>query len=467
MKKSFDHETHGRPVTRRDFLAQGFAGSMAVAALPSIAAWAAFQPEAYGAECTAGSDSPMNRGFIPFLVFDMAGGGGLPANFLVGERGGPEDLLPNYDLLGWNPRTTELNRSFGIPLAAGGVGKLLEGILTTASPEARANLRMGSICHQAQDDTSSNRHSSLLEVGRAGYLGSIVNSGVGFLNTPAGGNTSPPEALPRLRPMHLKNVDDILGALSYGPALKKLQPQALRGLARALTQLSESQGQKLSRLSFGKQLAELAQCGFLKNEEQLTQTSMLDARLDPVFQSVYGIDAQSPNSGMPARVATIVMNVLRGNTGPGAIVVSGCDYHDGTQTTGDNKDLETGQWIGRAVESAYRLGVPLMFELITDGGVYPRKGTRVWLGDAGDKCMTIVGYYNPKKTPEMRRLQVGHYTAGQGAARDTFLGADTSKIAYASLANYLSVCGKLDLFGKLVPIAAFPADKIDETLLFA
>ncbi len=69
--------------------------------------------------------------------------------------------------------------------------------------------------------------------------------------------------------------------------------------------------------------------------------------------------------------------------------------------------------------------------------------------------------------PKLIRTQVGHYTDGQGAERDTFIGKNTSIVAYATFANYLQLCGKLGDFSKYITNAEFPQEKLNDVLVFA
>ena len=159
------------------------------------------------------------------------------------------------------------------------------------------------------------------------------------------------------------------------------------------------------------------------------------------------------------------MNVLRGQSGPGTITIPLCDYHDNSQATGDGKDLEAGREIGRAIEMAYRMKTPLVFQLLTDGGISSVPGTRIWVSDDQEKTMTLMGYYDPKSAPSMRRLQVGHFTNGQGAARNTLIGNDTTQVAFSIFANYLSIAGSMAAFAPIVG-NRFPSDKINDVLIF-
>ena len=102
------HQNHKKPVTRRDFLAQGFLTGSATVMAPSILGLLlnprvarALSPDidALKALCniTAGA------GKIPFICFDLAGGANIAgSNVLVGQQGGQLDLLSTagYSKLG-------------------------------------------------------------------------------------------------------------------------------------------------------------------------------------------------------------------------------------------------------------------------------------------------------------------------------------------------------------------------------
>lgn len=461
-KKVLLHDDHPKPVTRRDFLAAGFQSLAAYTFLPSL--FSAIPYRAFAQNMNCGSSD--ENGLIPFLVFDMAGGGGLPANFLVGKQGGPEDYLASYDLLGWDPKTAGIDKRFGLPMAPAAIGKVLEGMLTSMSPDAQARLQMASICHQSQDDSSRNTTSAIMEVARAGLQGKMIKNGLGLMNSVSGGNTIVPTPQPTLKPLSVGSVNDVIASTGYEMLSQELPTQSLLALAKANLNLSRHQIKNLEAMPNGQQLKVLAECGYMKNVDLIAGGTDVDPRRVTAFQNLYNINPSSQPNSLEVRSATVVLNTLTKTAGPGALTIGGCDYHDGTQTTGDQKDLETGLQIGRAVEAAHRLQKPLMFQVVTDGGVYAVKGTRRWQGDAGDKSMTVIGYYDPKGAPKLIKTQIGHYTDGQGAERDTFVGKNTSVVAYAVFANYLNMCGKLGEFEKYVSNSEFPKDKLNDVLVF-
>ena len=94
-------EAHKRPVTRRDFLSQGFGTGLATIAAPGIfslfanprAAMAALSPDIQALKTTCGIDV-QGAGKIPFICIDLAGGANMVgSNVLIGGPGGQLDFL--------------------------------------------------------------------------------------------------------------------------------------------------------------------------------------------------------------------------------------------------------------------------------------------------------------------------------------------------------------------------------------
>ncbi|MEK6579882.1 MAG: hypothetical protein AABZ55_11700 [Bdellovibrionota bacterium] len=415
----------------------------------------------------ARAETPRDLSLPAFLVFDMNGGSGFVGNFLVGKQNGPDDLLSNYNLLGWNPKVDPLDRRFGIPMAwgPGEISKILKGILEATTPEAQAGLQIGSFCHTSQDDSAANQHSAVSLVAMAGSRGSLIESGTGTRPGLSGGNTGVPIFDSLLKPVSVGGADDILAAVRYHSVLASMPIETLRTLGKTLLGLNHEQAPRLSGMSGGQQLGALTLRAILKNTEVSEISGELDPRLDPISKSIYKISEGTKQDSLDVIRAAIVMNVLKSQTGPGTIMIDQCDYHTGTPVQGDQKDLETGIEIGRAVQMAYLMKKPLVFQLLTDGGISALPGTRNWISDDQEKTMTLLGYYNPKEKPSMRRIQVGHFTDGQGAARNTLIGTDTTQVAYSVLANYLAIAGAMKTFAPLVD-GKFPIKRLDEVLIF-
>src|SRR6202167_218751 len=104
------HPDHRRPVTRREFMSQGFLRASATVAGFSLFSMFADPRKAYATlanDIAALKISPCDittgSGMIPFICFDLAGGGNIAgSNVLVGGPGGQLDFLTTagYNRLG-------------------------------------------------------------------------------------------------------------------------------------------------------------------------------------------------------------------------------------------------------------------------------------------------------------------------------------------------------------------------------
>ncbi len=84
---------HGRPATRREFLARGLIAGTATVFLPSIATLLAREVHAQTG-CQIASGGTLGAGKIPFLAIDQAGGANIAgSNVMVGKAGGQLDFL--------------------------------------------------------------------------------------------------------------------------------------------------------------------------------------------------------------------------------------------------------------------------------------------------------------------------------------------------------------------------------------
>jgi hypothetical protein len=442
---------HKPPTNRRDFLRYGiipFAGQVLMPGFVTQLLGAA------AARADGDCAAPGKAGYIPFMLFDMAGGAALPGNFLVGKQGGPEDLCATYEQLGWNPRASgALDKSFGVPMARK-ESQILAGMRDGASPQALAKLRMGTICHFAQDDTPSNAVSALGLVSRAGLRGRFLPNGAGSINSLSGGNSDGALKEAQYKPLFVQHALDIQESTSHGPAFAEFSDDEIKSLSRVILELGAEQMRSFTGLGGGQRLSEIAACGYGGTKLYGKAIEGLDARADHHAAQVYQL-RKDPNPRSKRQVfASIAYNVLKGNTGPGAITITGCDYHSPEPPEkGQEMDHACGFQIGRYVELAHRLGTPCFFQLSTDGGVSSDPGTRVWSADSNVRSLTVIGYYNPKGAPSQRRLQIGEYLAGGTVNQENRLvgggpDAGPQRAANVVLANYLAACGKIGDFEK-------------------
>lgn len=435
-KKIFEKKHgHRYPVTRREFLANGL-----------IAFGAGLVPWSFEWAWAQQTGQKTN---IPILIFDLAGGASLPGNFLVGNKGGPEDFLSSYDTLGWEPKASgALDRTFGIPMSAR-YSKILEGLKATMSAGAQERFRMASFCHFAQSDSNTNPL-SIAALAAQNFSGKPLfrkglSSVYSRLSESAGSALTPPQ---------VKRVQDITEAAKIpktGP-FSEISQEGLQGMLGASKDLAELQ---LSSQSSSVQKA------YAENLNSLKATPKLDAREEAEFQRIYGINPSTAPTNENAIFASIMLNTLTLRSPCGIIQLGDCDYHDSTQTKGDTMDLKIGTTIGRAIESAHALKTPVFIQIITDGGNYASRGTRNWAGDDTQKCLSIAGFYDPKGAPNLRKQQVGYYLDSQGVEDKTVVG-NPVKSAYAIFANYLSLCKRLEDLGNQV----FTNRELDSVLVF-
>ena len=182
LDEPLKHGSHKKPVTRRDFLAQGFltgtATMIAPAFLSSVLgkkAYAALSPDMQQVatdicQITAG------RGKIPFICFDLAGGANIVgSNVLAGKEGGQLDFLSTQGyvkhglaptMLPNNATTNFVNTELG--LAFHSDSAFLRGIVSMTSPTTRANINGCLIAARSENDTGNNPHNPMYGLAKAG-----------------------------------------------------------------------------------------------------------------------------------------------------------------------------------------------------------------------------------------------------------------------------------------------------------
>src|SRR5258708_28797220 len=99
LNEPFRHQDHPRPRTRREFVAQGFMTGAATVIAPTLAGMLAYPRAARASLATdiqtavANCNITTGAGKIPFICFDLAGGGNIAgSNVLVGGPPGELDF---------------------------------------------------------------------------------------------------------------------------------------------------------------------------------------------------------------------------------------------------------------------------------------------------------------------------------------------------------------------------------------
>src|SRR5262245_46199636 len=152
LDEPLKHESHKRPTTRRDFLAQGFVTGGATLIAPSLLG-SLMNPQVASALSPDISAEAVNickitsgAGKIPFIAFDLAGGANIAgSNVLVGKAGGQLDAISTQGMaklgIPSNMLTTNpafVNQEFG--LAFHSDSAFLRGMQERTAVTTRANV---------------------------------------------------------------------------------------------------------------------------------------------------------------------------------------------------------------------------------------------------------------------------------------------------------------------------------------
>jgi len=498
--------SHPRPVTRRDFLAQGFLASQATLIGSSAMLGAFFNPRSVFASTTtlAGDITTLQSscgivtngaGKIPFICFDLAGGANLNGSeALIGGTGGqldflttagygtlglPGDMLPNSP----NPAGgTFVDTSLG--LAWHSDGAILRGIKSMASTAAMASTNGAVIAASSQNDTQDNPHNPMYGIYAAGANGSLLPL-IGTMPSVSGGNSEAPSALINLTvsPTLVTQSSNITGLVNTGQlgtifsnpadAVSVLESTIRLSGGAAVGAYGGKLGQVTTMLddpTTDAALKEAARCGYVKSTvlvNEFGDPTTLNPDIDPQIvgatNSIFtAAQYQDNNFIMTAAVMKMVVNGL---AGAGTISLSGFDYHDGTRATGETRNFQAGQCIGACLEYAKRVGVPLMIYVFSDGSLSSTgmidtsaagRGKFGWQGDNASTASTLFLVYNPAGRPTVNPSaatanQIGSYTAGGAVNTASSPAANAVNLLVNTvILNYMALHGQQGAFASTI-----------------
>jgi len=253
---------HGRPATRREFLARGLIAGTATVFLPSIATLLAREVHAQTGCQTASGVGMLGAGKIPFLAIDQAGGANIAgSNVMVGKAGGQLDFLDaaGYAKLGLPtailPQTIGVDTTFGLAMHRNSA--LLRGLLSKTSAGTRANTNGFVVPARSENDTGNNPHNPIYGIARAGANGEFVAT-IGSQNTESGGNSAAPTSMVTadLRPTKVSSRTEAMGLV--GGATNTFPNGRVAQAAATLSAL------KLGKIGETQATKDLVQCGFDK-----------------------------------------------------------------------------------------------------------------------------------------------------------------------------------------------------------
>lgn len=491
------HNDHSKPLSRRDFIAQGFmtgAGAVVGASLLSMfgapknaMASLSSDLEALKAGCGIATEG---AGKIPFIVFDLAGGANIAgSNVLVGGRGGqldflsaqgysrqglPGDMLPSIA----NPNaelSDFINNELG--LAFHSDSAFLRGIQEKLNVVNRANVNGAVIPARSENDTGNNPHNPMYGINKAGADGSLLTL-VGSSNSESGGNSMAPQALidPAKRPTKVDRPSDVTGLVDTGDLIGLLSQEDSVAVMESIQRISDMKlGQVDTGITRDDVIKDLVRCGYVKSADiadRFGDPSTLDPAVDPEIVGDAGIFTEEEFNGDREfrKTASVMKLVMNGFAGAGTITMGGYDYHTGDRSTGEVRDLRAGRCMGAVLEYAARLGVPVMMYVCSDGSVFSNgmiddsvngRGKGVWTGDNSSTAASFFLVYNPTGTPQLlgadvneqaTHQQIGFMRSdGSVETASTPAANNVNLLVETIILNYLALHGEQGSLASIIP----------------
>lgn len=496
------HGDHPRPLTRRQFVAQGFLGGSAFLAGGGVMSLFTNPRQAF-AELSGDLrpllSNPCNvategAGKIPFICFDLSGGASIAgSNVLVGKEGGqldflstagyqklglPGDMVPSLnDPLSGLPFT---NSDFG--LAFHSDSAFLRGILRSMAPTRAANLNGAVIPARSENDTGNNPHNPLYGIATAGANGSIITL-AGSENTDSGGNSMIPSMMmnPELRPTKVDQPRDVTGLVDTGDLVGILQPEEATAVLESIYRISDqkmSVGETGQTITSDEVVKEMVRCGYLKSADIADRFGgvPLDPSEDPMIVGPGGIfseaefNANNTDGREFRKTASVMKLVMNGFAGAACIEMGGYDYHGGQRREGEVKDERAGRCMGACLEYAARIGVPLMLYVFSDGSLSSNgvidnspegRGKGEWVSDDSSTAASFFMVYNPNGRPALRggtpeqqarHQQIGYFDANGSVQRASTPAANNVNLLVNTvILNYMALHGEEGDFANRFP----------------
>ncbi|MCG6885801.1 MAG: general secretion pathway protein GspF [Proteobacteria bacterium] len=488
------HADHPRPVTRRDFLRQGFISGTGMVLGGSVfslfanprAAQAALSGDIQTLATSSGC--PVNTfagGKIPVICFDLAGGANIAgSNVLVGGPGGQLDALSTagYSKLGLPgdmlPGQTETapsatsngdftDSSFGLLFHSDSA--FLRGMLEKA-PTAIGNVDGAVIPARSANDTANNPHNPMYGLARAGAAGEVVTL-IGSQSSDSGGRSMAPANLIDLtiRPTKVDRPSDVTGMVDTGNLTGVLDANDVVPVMESIARLSDKKV-ALNTITGDTVIQDLVRCGYIGAADIADRFADVDINPDDrnatnpiIVDDATGIftTAEFDGDGEFRKTASVMKMVVDGYAGAGTIAMGGYDYHTGDRSTGEARDLRAGRCIGACLEYAARMSVPLMLYVFSDGSLSSNgtldnsaagRGKGVWTGDNSSTAASFILYFNPLGKPTPIRRQIGYFSPDGSVVTSSSPAANNVNLLVNTvILNYMSINGDLNQFASLFP----------------
>ena len=463
------HPDHPRPVSRRQFLGQGFMTGAAYVAAPSILSLLGAKEASAQASCAL---SGLGNGQVPFIGFDLGGGANIAgSNVMVGGPGGQNDPLTEsgYERLGLPLDMTPLNSAITatdttMNLAFHFDSAMMRGIADKCSLAARANVEGVIVPSRSANDTQNNPLNPIYGINRAGADGGLLSL-IGTRASDSGGRSMAPLSMivPELRPTKIDRPEDATGLVDTGKLSGLLGADGSGEVADAIQALSAL---KVEQINEDAAVKTLVNCAYQQSNDLITIFSDPD-ELDPLADPfIVNSDPLNPgifdladfNDSEFRKTASVMKLVCEGKAGAGTIEFGGYDYHGGTRSRGELKDFTAGQCIGACIEYAHRnpLVNDLMIYLFTDGSLssdgqidnsVDGRGKGAWQSDNSNTASAVLLVYRKSAKPDLVTgydvtRQIGHFrTSGSVETGANPVANNPEALAQLVILNYMALHG--------------------------
>jgi hypothetical protein len=465
--------------TRRDFLSQGLISGMSFTMLPGLLSLLKYN-SAYALECNLGQQQAINR--IPIMIFDLSGGANLVgSNVMVGKAGGQLDFLTNYETLGlpigMHPKNAgQTSNELGLVFHSDSA--ILRGIKNSAVATTMAKVEGGVFCAASNDDTQNNPHNPMYWLTKAGVAGELAPI-AGTSNNVSGGNSMAPQSslLPTLKPVVLNSPQDALGLVNIGRLGTLYGSEKAQKVLKSIENLSSQKLKQFNSKALPDQIKDLISCGYIQSQDLLNRFSSaaIDPTVDPMVTSVFPNIA---NNGDQRKTATMAKLILDGFIGVGTVEKGGYDYHDNSRASGETRDFEVGDLIGKVMQLASLKQKNILIYVFTDGGVSAAgavdnstagRGKIPWTGDSSQRSSSFMLLYRHAGKATLRtanKRQIGSFKDnGSVDTSATLVSNSVTNLTKALVANYLSLSGQENKLADVVGDNPFGTD-LNSYLIF-
>ncbi len=497
LNEPLRHSDHPLPVSRRDFIRQGFALGSATVAGPTLMSLLLNSPPA-NAALSADLEllkqscglAVQGAGKIPFICFDLAGGANIAgSNVLTGGRNGQMDFLSTagYSKLGLpgDQIPSIMNVQAGtndfintdLGLAFHSDSAQLRGILEKISVATSAATNGAIIPARSENDTSNNPHNPLYAINKSGANGSLLTL-IGSRNSDSGGNSLAPANMIDLstRPTKVDRASDVTGLVDVGDLVSLLSQQDAVAVMESIQRISNMKMNRVStEVTRDDVIKDLVRCGYVKSADladRFGDPTTLNPEIDPDIVGPGGIFSSAELAGDREfqKTAAVMKLVVNGFAGAGCITMGGYDYHTGDRSTGELRDLRAGRCIGACLEYASRVGVPLMIYVFSDGSVASNgsiddsvdgRGKGVWTGDNQSTAASFFLVHSPNGRPQLlggdpeaqaKHQQIGWFRSDGSVETASSPAANNVNLLVQTVAlNYLALHGEQNRFGEFFP----------------